>query len=146
MTQHGDVDDSIDPALAEMARAGRGHSEVDYVAALEKIRGAEPAFDALFERADMLLTPTTAAMPWPARLTHPETIAGKPVGARGHAVLTPFANALGLPAISLPCEAWHDAMPIGFQLCAARGHDRALLEFARLYEASATWRSRWPDV
>jgi aspartyl-tRNA(Asn)/glutamyl-tRNA(Gln) amidotransferase subunit A len=146
LSQHGDVDDRIAPALSEIARAGRRYSAADYVAALEKIRIVERRFDALFERAEILLAPATAAMPWPAQQTHPPTIAGTPVGARGHAVFTPFANALGLPAISLPCEAWHDGMPIGFQLCAAHGHDRALLEVARLYEASATWRSRWPDV
>jgi aspartyl-tRNA(Asn)/glutamyl-tRNA(Gln) amidotransferase subunit A len=61
-------------------------------------------------------------------------------------VFTPFANAVGLPAISLPCPTWDRGLPIGFQLCAARGRDRALIEAARLYEASAPWRSRWPAL
>jgi aspartyl-tRNA(Asn)/glutamyl-tRNA(Gln) amidotransferase subunit A len=146
LSQHTDADSRVGPVLVEMARSGRGYSATDYAAALQKIREAEHAFKALFERADVLLTPTTAAMPWPAEITHPATIAGKPVDPRGHAVFTAFANALGLPAVSLPCEAWDGGMPIGFQLCANLGRDRALLEFARRYEAGATWRNRWPSL
>ena len=73
-------------------------------------------------------------MPWSATQTHPPEIAGRTVGPRGHAVFTPFANALGLPAISLPCRARPNGMPIGFQLCAAEGCDALLLELARDHE------------
>ena len=145
LSRHEDADGRVGPPLADMARAGRGYSATDYVAALAKITALESGFDALFARADVLLTPTTAAMPWPARQSHPTTIAGQSVGPRGHAVFTPFANALGLPGINLPCEVGR-GMPIGFQLCAGRGRDRALLEFARAYQARATWRTGWPDM
>jgi aspartyl-tRNA(Asn)/glutamyl-tRNA(Gln) amidotransferase subunit A len=100
-------------------------------------------FDAFFERYDFLITPTTAAMPWPARESHPAEIDGKPVGPRGHAVFTPFANALGLPAISLPCRIEDDGMPVGLQIVAARDHDRSLLSFAREFE-NRLFIHRWP--
>ena len=67
LSRHEDADGRVGPALADMARAGRGYSATDYVAALAKITALESGFDALFARADVLLTPTTAAMPWPAR-------------------------------------------------------------------------------
>jgi aspartyl-tRNA(Asn)/glutamyl-tRNA(Gln) amidotransferase subunit A len=85
-------------------------------------------------------------MPWPKTQSHPETIAGEPVGPRGHAVFTPFANALGLPAISLPCKTWVQNMPIGLQICAARGFDSELLAFARDYERRSDWQVRWPPL
>jgi aspartyl-tRNA(Asn)/glutamyl-tRNA(Gln) amidotransferase subunit A len=144
LSQHDEVD--IDATLAEMARAGRNYSAIDYLGALDAIKDVEREFEALFEHTDLLLTPATAAMPWPATEPYPSTIAGKPVGLRGHALFTPFANALGLPAISLPCELWHQGMPIGFQLCAAHGRDRDLLAFARAYQDCAEWRIRWPPM
>jgi aspartyl-tRNA(Asn)/glutamyl-tRNA(Gln) amidotransferase subunit A len=131
MAQHGDRDDLIGPALAEMARNGRRYSAADYLAALDAIKHVGRAFDALFARFDYLLTPTAAALPWSATEVYPHMIDGQPVGPRGHAVFTPFANALGLPAISLPARPSASGLPIGFQLVAAREGDADLLAFAR---------------
>jgi aspartyl-tRNA(Asn)/glutamyl-tRNA(Gln) amidotransferase subunit A len=130
MAQHGDRDDMIGPALAEMARNGRRYSAADYLGALDTIKAVGRAFDALFARFDYLLTPTTAAMPWSATEVYPSVIDGQPVGPRGHAVFTPFVNGLGLPAISLPARPAANGLPIGFQLVAARGRDCDLLAFA----------------
>ena len=144
LSRHPEAD--LGQAFADMARAGRAYSAIDYAGALDAVRGVEREFDALFERFHVLLTPATAAMPWPATESHPPTIAGQPVGPRGHAAFTPFANALGLPGVSLPCEQWHNGMPIGFQLCAAHGCDRALLALARNYQEHTGWRPRWPEL
>ena len=144
LSQHSKAERCIAPPLREMARNGNAYSATDYLNALNVIKQVARKFDALFDAYDLLLTPATAAMPWPATQTHPETIAGNPVGSRGHAVFTPFANALGLPAISLPCPFWPQKMPIGFQLCAAHRNDAGLLAFAQAYEAQSGWRTRWP--
>ena len=144
LSQHKDADSAIDPMLADMARNGRAYSAADYLNALDIIKHVERDFERLFDQFDLLLTPATAAMPWPATQSHPTMIAGHPVGPRGHAVFTPFANALGLPAISLSCASWPQNMPIGFQLCAARGRDAALLAFAKDYETRTGWQMRWP--
>jgi aspartyl-tRNA(Asn)/glutamyl-tRNA(Gln) amidotransferase subunit A len=146
LAKHPDKEAMIAPALADMARQGRTYTAADYLNALDIIKTVDRDFARLFERVDILLTPATAAMPWPAAKTHPETIAGQPVGPRGHAVFTPFANALGLPAISLPCPIGGQALPVGFQLCMAKGRDLALLDFARAYEQAVGWPARWPSV
>ena len=102
------------------------------------------SFDALFADVDVLLTPATAAMPWPAEDTHPPQIAGQQVGPRGHAVFTPFANVLGLPAISLPCPAGQGQLPIGFQLCMPKDRDAELLAFAVACERQFAKPFAWP--
>jgi aspartyl-tRNA(Asn)/glutamyl-tRNA(Gln) amidotransferase subunit A len=146
LSQHDGAEDKVGPAVAEMAREGATYSAADYLGALDAVQKLKREFDTLFERIDVLLTPTTAAMPWLATETHPPVIAAQPVGPRGHAVFTPFANALGLPAISLPCRFWPDDRPIGFQLCAATGQDAVLLALAREYEKQAATEFRWPPL
>jgi aspartyl-tRNA(Asn)/glutamyl-tRNA(Gln) amidotransferase subunit A len=128
-----------------MAVAGQQYSARDYLNALDTIAAMDRAFERFFRRYDFLLTPTTAAMPWPAKETHPATIDGQSVGPRGHAVFTPFANALGLPATSLPCRVSEDAMPVGIQAVAARDRDWSILAFARDYE-DRLFGHRWPPA
>jgi aspartyl-tRNA(Asn)/glutamyl-tRNA(Gln) amidotransferase subunit A len=143
LSQHADWRHLVAPEIADMAIAGAGLAAQDYLAALDAISAMRPAFEALFEQYDFLVAPTTAAMPWPARETHPSTIDGKAVGPRGHAVFTPVANALGLPAISLPCPVETGAMPIGFQVFASWDRDRPLLDFAQACERRLG-RYQWP--
>jgi aspartyl-tRNA(Asn)/glutamyl-tRNA(Gln) amidotransferase subunit A len=144
LAHHPDWKSEVSPAIADMAAAGDHHTARDYLNALDTIGAMERSFESLFERYDFLITPATAAMPWPARESHPSTIDGKTVGPRGHAVFTPFANALGLPAISLPCRVEGGALPVGLQIVAARDRDGALLAFARTYEKQL-FEHRWPS-
>ena len=145
LSQHADWHDLVAPEIADMAVAGAGLAAPDYLTALDAISKMRPAFEALFEQYDFLITPTAAAMPWPARETHPHTIDGKTVGPRGHAVFTPIANALGLPAISMPCPVETGAMPIGFQVFASWDRDRPLCEFAQAYERRFG-HHQWPSL
>lgn len=99
----------------------------------------------LFGKHDFILTPATAAPPWPAKDTHPALIDGQAVRPRGHAVFTAFANAAGLPAIALPCG-FVQGLPTGFQLVGKPGADAQLLSLARAYETAHPWASAWPEL
>jgi aspartyl-tRNA(Asn)/glutamyl-tRNA(Gln) amidotransferase subunit A len=101
--------------------------------------------DEIFARYDFILTPATAALPWPAEETHPPEIAGHAVGPRGHAVFTAVANAAGLPAIALPCG-WVGGLPTGFQLIARPGGDASLLALAQQYQQAQPWQTVWPST
>jgi aspartyl-tRNA(Asn)/glutamyl-tRNA(Gln) amidotransferase subunit A len=145
LAQQADWKDKVAPAIAEMAEAGARYTARDYLGALDTIGAMRQAFEALFERCDFLVTPATAAMPWPAKEIYPPVIDGQAVGPRGHAVFTPFANALGLPALSLPCHVDGDALPVGLQIVAAWDRDWPLLAFARDYE-DRLFAPRWPPI
>lgn len=112
--------------------AGEASASLDDVFAAVATLRVE--LDAVFARHDLLLTPATAALPWPVEQPFPDRIADRPVGPRGHAVFTAFANAAGLPAIALP-SAVIDGLPTGFQLVAPAGADVRLLAAARAWEA-----------
>ncbi|SFH94440.1 aspartyl-tRNA(Asn)/glutamyl-tRNA(Gln) amidotransferase subunit A [Bosea sp. OK403] len=127
-------DAPVQPGIAAMAERGRNHSASDYLGMLRTLEAAGEAFEALFSRFDLLLMPATAAQPWPVGQTHPDVIDGQSVGPRGHAVFTAFANALGLPGLTLPARPDRDGMPIGFQLIGPQGADDRLLALGAAYE------------
>jgi aspartyl-tRNA(Asn)/glutamyl-tRNA(Gln) amidotransferase subunit A len=144
LDQHEAGEREVAPAIAEMAAAGRRLTARDYLAALDAIAELGRAFERFFARFDLLMTPATAAMPWPAKESHPAMIGGVAVGPRGHAIFTPIANALGLPALSVPCRVDEHTLPVGLQIMAARDRDWPLLNFARDHE-NRLFVHRWPE-
>lgn len=136
----------VGAALAAMAGAGQGLLASDYVEALDVLRGLYAALAQAFGRVDAILTPTAAALSWPARESHPTTIDGVAVGGRGHAVFTAFANASGCPGISVPCRPSRAGLPIGFQLIGRYGEDDLLLALAAQYERAYPWSHLWPAM
>jgi aspartyl-tRNA(Asn)/glutamyl-tRNA(Gln) amidotransferase subunit A len=86
-------------------------------------------------RFDLLICPTTPCVAWRNDRLGPETIGGRPVEPRGHAVFTPLVNHAMAAAISIPCGRGRDGLPVGMQVIAARGRDRQLLDAAAEIEA-----------
>ncbi len=142
------------PRMAELA--GRKYLDLadlgdrvpaaDVFAGLEAIESLRNAVYRVFADWDLIMTPSCAAMPWPAHEAYPEEIDGQPVGPRGHAVYTGWVNAAGHPAVALPATPSSDGLPIGFQLIGDLGAEELLLELAEAYEAAAPWRHRWPAI
>jgi len=130
------------PAMQANAEAGRKASAPELFELLFEAERLRVGLARLFERYDFLLTPAAAALPWPADETHPPRIDGRAVGPRGHAVFAGFVNAVGLPAIALPCG-FAQGMPVGLQLVGAEGADDALLALARSFEQAHPWQ-RFP--
>ena len=125
----------ISPPMQDMARAGNALSATNYYAAIEIVLALRQRLADFFTRIDLILTPTIAALSWPAAEPFPPVIAGQSVGPRGHAVFTAFANMAGCPAISIPCAPLTRGLPIGFQLVGRVGHDETILAAAAQYEA-----------
>jgi aspartyl-tRNA(Asn)/glutamyl-tRNA(Gln) amidotransferase subunit A len=136
----------VQDALRRVAEQGTAISAADYVDALEQITRLRAEFVEVFGRCDVILTPCFTALPWAAEATHPETIDGRPAGPRGHAVFTAFANAAGLPGISIPCCPSATGFPIAMQLVGSFGSDELLLSLAAQYERSHPWADRWPPM
>jgi aspartyl-tRNA(Asn)/glutamyl-tRNA(Gln) amidotransferase subunit A len=132
-------------ALQARLLEGRQAGAVALFELLGAVHRLGQRLDELFARYDWLLTPATAALPWPADATHPDAIAGQAVGPRGHAIFTGFANAAGLPAIALPCGQ-AEGLPTGFQLVGRAGADAALLALAAQYEEAHPWAADWPAL
>jgi len=124
----------FDPDIGRQIETGLSCTGVQVAQARELSWQIARTMAAFMSRYDVLLCPTTPCTAWPIDQLGPSQIGGGPVGSRGHAVFTAFANHAGVPAISLPCGTDHAGLPIGVQLAAARGRDRFLLVFAATLE------------
>ena len=134
------------PMLREMAAAGRALTPQAVFGAVDGIAAFRRRMAVFFTAWDLILTPAAAALPWPADQVAPPMIDGQPVGPRGHAVFTNFANLAGLPGIALPCEPAESGLPIGFQLVGPSGADGMLCALAAEWEAARPWADRWPEL
>ena len=118
-------------SVQAMAADGRKMTGADYFEALDQVVALRRRCDELLARFDYVLTPTAAALPWPAEAPFPDRIDGRIAGPRDHAIFTGWVNAAGLPAISLPVGHSASRLPIGVQLVGGFGRDAELLRFAR---------------
>lgn len=130
----------------DMAEAGRRLPATRLWQIVERVKALRRESAALFERVDVIVMPSAAALPWPAAEAYPPLIDGRSVGPRGHAVYTGWVNAAGLPGLALPCAPSREGLPIGLQLIGAYGSDARLLDLGEAYEAAAPWAHRWPPL
>ncbi|GGO86101.1 amidase [Marinobacterium nitratireducens] len=143
--RHPQAQEQVSERFVKMAAEGAKVGASEYLRALESVDAFRREVGAAFDDIDIIMTPSAAALPWPAATPYPQRIDGREVGPRGHAVYTGWVNACGHPAINLPSAPSREGLPIGFQLVGRFGADRQLLTLAARYEACAPWSDRWPE-
>ncbi|MEO3999471.1 amidase [Mesorhizobium sp. CAU 1732] len=124
--------------LIDTIEAGRGYSAVDLSNAIFERTRLFREFQSLFERFDILVSPTLTAPPLSIDVdpTGDIEIDGVNCGTvRG--AWYPFTfphNLSGHPAITIPCGSTAAGLPVGLHLCAPWYRDIALLQIAREVE------------
>ena len=146
LARHPGSDHLVGERMRAMAQEGRKIAAERYLAGIEAVEAFRRRVTDCYEAYDLIMTPSAAALPWPADQPYPEIIDGRSVGPRGHAVYTGWVNACGHPAIALPGNPSPDGMPTGFQLVARFGADEQLFAIAAQYERVHPWASRWPAL
>lgn len=134
------------PKYRDMADRGRRLPAARLWQIVEHVKRLRRDAAKLFEGLDAIVTPSAAALPWPADDAYPPRIDGLDVGPRGHAVYTGWVNAAGLPGLALPCRPSDGGLPIGMQLIGAYGADDQLLDVGEAHERAHPWRDRWPAL
>jgi aspartyl-tRNA(Asn)/glutamyl-tRNA(Gln) amidotransferase subunit A len=128
----------IDPDLVAQIEAGAKHTPARLMEVLRLQQAMGRALSRFFDDYDLLLCPTSPVVAWQQGLLGPAMIGGRAASARGHAAFTPFFNACGVPACSVPVGKV-DGLPVGIQVVAPRLEDARVLAMASVinsyYEA-----------
>ena len=132
-----------DPVTLERLLAAGEVSAEAYIGARRVLELARHAIEAVFEEVDLLVTPTTPALPEPiARAQNPATASGAERSVRNTA---PF-NVFGIPTISVPCGISRDGLPIGLQVSGPRLGELDVLALAHAFEQATDWHTRRPPL
>ena len=100
----------------------------------------------LFEKYDLLLTPTIACPPFKVGLDHPTEIAGTPAETYDWIPFTFPFNMTGHPGASVPCGFTSDKLPIGLQIVGRRFVDATVLRASAAFEKLQPWAQHRPPV
>ena len=99
------------------------------------------AYEKLFERFDMILSPVAPTTAY--RLG--EKI-DDPMKMYMGDIYTVSANLAGLPAVSVPCGFDEQGLPVGLQLIGNQFCEAKLINAARVYQNITDWHSKRPGV
>jgi aspartyl-tRNA(Asn)/glutamyl-tRNA(Gln) amidotransferase subunit A len=113
----------------------------DSRARLDHLRATAASY---FQNIDLVVTPTAPILPLTiAELVDADT--ARPLELQMLRNTRPF-NALGLPAISVPCGFSDRGFPIGLQIAGRPGGDSDVLALARAYEQATKWHLQTPKL
>lgn len=131
----------------DVVSAGRRYTGTDYIEASYRRGQVRSAFVKLFERVDVLVTPTVAVTAFEAGRIGVGAIDGSKVDP--HLGWSPFTwpiNLAGLPAATLPCGFDRDGMPIGLQIVAPWLDEPTIFRIAAAFEQAQPWAKFWPQL
>lgn len=142
--------DEIEPLARWIHRHVLGRSALDYLQAQRAAHSAALAMSRAFDAFDIIMTPTTAALPPPVGTfgaNAPDFSYQKwAMAAYGFAPFTEIFNVTGRPAASLPLFLSRGGIPVGIQLVARELREDLLLQLAATLEEATGWMSRRPSV
>jgi len=111
-----------------------GYFDAYYKSAQRLRRDVTADFEDVFTKCDALVTPTAPMTALRAK-QH-----ASPVEAYHTDICTVPVNIAGLPAVSLPCGADGDGMPVGMQLIGRRFDERTILSLSLAFERATEGR------
>ena len=126
-------------------KAGRV-SGIEYSKAVGYVDRLKAQFADVFERYDLLLSPTTATTAFPVG-TPPTEIGDRE--AHWFWGYTPFTfpiNMVGHPAASLPCGLSSEGIPIGLHVVGRHGDESSVVAASAAFEEAMPWAHRLPPV
>jgi aspartyl-tRNA(Asn)/glutamyl-tRNA(Gln) amidotransferase subunit A len=114
----------------------------NYILARREIDRLRRQIRTVFERVDVLITPTVKIQPRTIEDSIKREEAEKPLPPElGN---TADFNALGLPAITIPCGFTKSGLPIGLQIVGPHLGEGRVLALAHAYERATPWHTRRP--
>lgn len=139
--------DELQPAVRARLEVGLHVSAHDYLQSLRlRTRHGREFIARVFGAVDVLLAPVIPE-PAPALATVKAGSVDEIVRRMGRfSRLTRPFNALGLPALALPCGFSSDGRPLGFQIVGRPFDEATTLRLGHAYERATDWVARRPPL
>ena len=134
--------DRLTPSLRESIVRGLTWSAAEWQRASDRRTVLFRAVQRLFERFDLIVTPTMTAPPKP--LDAGGSIASA-MYAEWAGYLYPF-NLTGHPAMSMPCGFTAEGLPVGLQLIGPWFGEQRMIDVATALENAGRWSERRPGI
>jgi aspartyl-tRNA(Asn)/glutamyl-tRNA(Gln) amidotransferase subunit A len=134
-----------DPETLRRISSGADVTAAQYIQAQRELLRQRRLILELFERIDLLLTPTTPllAPAFSELQAAPDQLRNKEMVMLRNT--RPF-NVYGLPSISLSCGVSKSGLPIGLQITGASGTEGAVLALAHAYQKQSDWHKQKPGL
>ncbi len=136
----------MDPGLLACIEQGRSYGLVDYVEARGRKLAYWDSVRPLFERFDLLLTPTLSVAAFPVGRLNPEHWPQHVWDWIGWASFSYPFNFTGQPAATVPAGFTPAGLPIGLQIVGRRFADLTVLQASAAFESAHPWASRRPEL
>ncbi len=137
-------EDEFTHAFARVLRAGRGMTAERWGAIARKRAELNAWCAELFERFDLLLTPTVPYDPPPAKGPFPEETEGRRQPPAGVASFTIPFNLSWHPAATVRAGFSRRGLPLGLQIVGPRHRDDLVLRAALAFQRERPWHPHWP--
>ena len=144
--RHANWENELTADLLGIAKAGLQRTGVEYLSALDRLAAFRAEVVRRWTGFQILLTPTSATLPWSVEEPYAKTIDGKPANPRSPSIFSTWVNAATLPGLNVPVGRSHGGVPIGVQLVGPYGHDEVLLNLAARYATAHPESTGWPKI
>jgi len=134
--------DKVTPSIRESIARGLTYSAAEWQRASDRRTVLFRAVQRLFERFDLIVTPTMTA---PAKPIDAGGSIASEMYAEWAGYLYPF-NLTGHPAMSVPCGFTSEGLPVGLQLIGPWFGEQRMIDVATALENAGRWPERRPRV
>ena len=137
--------DLLTPGVREVLSRGKMITGYEYSAAMRTVNELRQTINSLFEKYDLLVSPTTSITAFQPGKRPVEVDGKRADSAYGVFPFTYIFNMSGHPAASIPCG-FVDGLPVGMQVAARFGDESTLLRASAAFEAARPWRQVKPAL
>jgi len=138
--------EKMDPAFVACIEDGMKVSVVDYIDARGRKLIHWDSVRPLFEKYDLLLTPSVSVPALPLGRINPEGWPQHPWDWLGWASFSYPFNFTGQPACSIPAGLTKAGLPVGLQIVGRRFADLTVLQAAAAFEKARPWQKKRPAL
>jgi aspartyl-tRNA(Asn)/glutamyl-tRNA(Gln) amidotransferase subunit A len=153
MEIYGQVRDGLERSRPEMGKAlvaaidqSRGLSSDDLAAGQRARTALNQALFEVFDRFDLLITPTMPTEAFGAKGPPPTEIDGHPIPILLAVAFTYPFNLSGHPAATVRAGLTASGLPAGLQIIGPRHRDDLVLQAAHAFELARPWNDHWPEM